>query len=275
MKLKITLNQFIDTINDPDVISAQLKMYNDWLEADNAYTIENLLPILLERLQEITNALSGVSASGKDCLSVVEDMADKSLATLSAAQSLAAIFWSTDMAWSHEFSDIVTTSSIVTTEIQNLMLGFLDQNFEELSLHLARLNDLLAKMNEMLSTTHFNSKWAWEKLQSISGDLQKYSDTIIGNRFGSPTSDLYRKYRELVVKAERFQGKLLKNKAVNPLISDQEIALCAELTAKLEIVGGLMHEWMNAVSRHEQFCLIMVLRIKIYRLLSDKLQIGI
>ena len=79
MEQKMSINQLIYKINNPSLISAQLATYNDWLESDDQYTMDNLVPILVERMKECNNALSDVSAICKDITSLVERMADNSL----------------------------------------------------------------------------------------------------------------------------------------------------------------------------------------------------
>lgn len=274
MEQKLSINQLIYKIDNPCLISAQLTLYNDWLEADAQYTMDNLIPILMERLKECNNALSDVSAYCKDITAIVERMADSSSTIMNVTQSLYALFnaGDRDNPLRKEFTDIINAFSAVDSDIRSIMIGFLDQNFEELSGYIMEKIVILTKLNETLSTKHFDGRWTLEKLHSVQCDVQRYSDNVVKKEFQPFASVLYGKYRQLYSKANNFQAKMLKNKSVNPLfMSEQEVHLFGELDENLEELGKQIHEWINSVYQHEQLLLMLVSHIKVYLLMSDKL----
>lgn len=274
MKPKITLNHLIDKINNPEVVRTQLELYNDWMEAEYEYDIKNLIPILNKRLKEVANTHSEISANHKNCTSVIENMADKSLGMVNSAASLYAVFLNLSYgeALAEELKDIESECKTVCIDAQSFMLKFLEQDLEGRSVNLTGLNSVLGKLNEMLLTPHFNTQWAKGRLHSVHCDIQKYYDDIAGKQFQPLVVGLYKQYLDIAIKAEKFQGKLFKKKSVNPqMISNEEIALCSELNACLEQLGTLIHKVINALGQHEQLLLVMVSRLKVYLLLSDKL----
>lgn len=275
MEQKLSITQLINKIENPCLIKAQLTLYNDWLEADDQYTMDNLIPVLMERLKECNNALSDVSAYCKDITSGVEKMADSTSTILNVTQALYALFINVnglDNPLRKELPDIINAFSALDVDIRSIMIGYLEQNFEELSSYITEKIVILTKLNEVLSTRHFDSGWTLEKLHSVQSDVQKYSDNLVKKEFQPFAFGLYGKYRQLYLKANNFQAKMLKKKSVDPLfMSEQEVNLFGELDNNIKQLGKQMHEWINSVYRHEQLLLVLVSHIKVFLLLSNEL----
>lgn len=275
MEQKLSIAQLIQKIDNPGLVSAQLTLYNDWLVADNQYTMENLLPLLMERLKECNNALSDVSAHCRDITSGVEGMADSSSTILGLTNGLYALFINNgnlDSPLRKEFTDLLNSFSAVDADIRSIMIEFLDKNFEELAGNITEKIAILAKLNETLSTRHFDGGWAKEKLRSVKSDVQKYSDNLGKKGFQHVAAGLYGKYRQLYSSATIFQAKMFKKKAMDPLfMGEQQVRLYGELDTNLEQLGKQIHELINAVYRHEQLLSVLVSQVKIFLLLTNKL----
>lgn len=272
MEQKLSIHQLISKIDNPSLISAQLSMFSNWLQADDQYTMNILIPILMERLQECNNALSDASTFCKALTSIVESMADSSLTIMTITQGLNAQFIAgdPDNPLRKEVTGVMKACSAVDSDIRSIMIGFLDQNLEELSSYLTEKYVILTKLNEALSSKHFDSRWSLEKLRSVQSDIQKYSDSIIKKEFQPFASGLYGKYRQLSLEANNLHAKMLKKKSANPqFMSEHEFQQCLELDKIFDQLGKLIHEWINSVYQHEQLLLLLASRLKVYIVLSD------
>lgn len=272
--IKVSLNPLIENIDDPKMIDAVLSLYQDLLIEDDGYTLENLIPALYKKLRDTTTVFSEIMANHRHFVSMAEKLADKSTDVLTHSSGLLAIATALDRGSSieYEISDMEKTVVILCQELENFMQQTIEQQFEMQSSSLFSLGQMLEKLNAMLPTRHFETMWAWKKLHAIHDDIQKHADSVSVYTLQPCITVFYTHYRDCAVRAESVDKKLLKLKNENKMVSGEMLTRRSELAAQLEQLGALILKAVQAANKLDRLRLNMSKHLKIYLLLSTKLE---
>lgn len=270
----ITLSELLHDIDEPNLINSQLELYSNSLIDNHQFEIKYLLPVLQERLQDITDGIAALADNSSTSSSIVENLANKSITlqstTLNPIQSLMSDHDLGD-SLNHSMTQITSEYTTIYSGINDLVTEFIDQMFKENELNVNQLVFVLDQLDRMHTSAYFNESWAVKWITLTKNSVDGYANIINKGKFLPLLANLYQQAQELAKDIKGFSEEIVKIKSSNPLISDEVVELSQQLYSSNENLCDLLNTTINQLYQHEESIKLLESKLVIYSLLADKL----
>ena len=270
----ITLSELLHDIDEPNLINSQLELYNKSLIDNDQFEIKNLLPVLQERLQDITDGIAALADNSSTSSSIVENLANKSISlqgtTLNPIQSMMSNY-DLDDSLNSMMTKITSEFTSIYSGINELVTEFIDQIFKENELNVNQLVFVLDQLDRMHTSLYFNESWAAKWITLTKNSVDGYANIINKGKFLTILAKLHQQAQELAKDIKAFSEEIVKRKSSNPLINDEEVELSQKLFTSNENLCDLLDTTINQLYQHEESIKQLESKLIIYSLLADKL----
>jgi len=230
--LTLSLPVLMNNITDVSTIKELLKTYNAQLKSDGQYELPVIFPILVSKSKDVNRQYKRALSSQER----YNTLFNKFVGQISKAQNIAAAI--SEMIIAADFgTEIYTQSKDLNDRYVQLFASaqyLRDLSGKELidstvNVSIPEITSMHPQINATIENGTQSKDWVVSQIADFSNTLHTDVRNLSTKTLRQKMAKFYTELTDIVEKTATFYDLILKKKAVNPLISEELVALISSL----------------------------------------------